>query len=483
MNNKVAIYVRVSTLDQAEEGYSIGEQIDKLEKYCEIMSWTVSEIYTDAGFTGSNIDRPAMQQLIRDCKHNKFDTVLVYKLDRLSRSQKDTLYLIEDIFNVCNVGFMSLQEKFDTTTAFGKAMIGILSVFAQLEREQIKERMQLGKLGRARSGKSMAWINAAFGYANNRETGILEIAPLQATIVKEIYNDYMNGLSLSKLAKKLNNNGHIGKEKNWNQTAVKKVLSNPVYCGKITYNDNVFDGLHEPIITEDFFNAIQIELEKRQKQVLKSINQSRPFSAKYMLAGTLKCGYCGSPFENVLRMPKKGETYKKRVTQCMARYQRKVKGLVVYNNGEKCNSKYYVAEDLESRVIEQLAYFQVNPEALKNLIEENAEPIIDTSGFEKQLRNIENKIKKLSDLYMNDMITLDEMKEKSENLKTDKTVLENKISGANVHAPTDNFKIYQDYFGKKPIAELSYDEQKYIVNQLIDKIFIKDDEMEIKWKF
>ena len=147
--NKVAIYVRVSTTNQAEEGYSIDEQIDKLEAYCKIKDWTVYKVYTDGGFSGSNTDRPALEKLIKDANKKKIDTVLVYKLDRLSRSQKDTLFLIEDIFIKNGIEFLSLQENFDTSTPFGKAMIGLLSVFAQLEREQIKERMQLGKLGRA----------------------------------------------------------------------------------------------------------------------------------------------------------------------------------------------------------------------------------------------------------------------------------------------------------------------------------------------
>ena len=153
--NKVAIYVRVSTTSQAEEGYSIEEQIDKLESYCKIKDWTVYKVYTDGGFSGSNTERPALERLIKDADRKKFDTVLVYKLDRLSRSQKDTLFLIEDVFIKNGIEFLSLQENFDTSTPFGKAMIGLLSVFAQLEREQIKERMQLGKLGRAKAGKSM----------------------------------------------------------------------------------------------------------------------------------------------------------------------------------------------------------------------------------------------------------------------------------------------------------------------------------------
>ena len=154
--HKVAIYVRVSTTSQVDEGYSIDEQKAKLTSYCDIKDWNIYEIYTDGGFSGSNTERPALEQLIRDAKGKLFDTVLVYKLDRLSRSQKDTLYLIEDVFLENDIEFVSLLENFDTSTPFGKAMIGLLSVFAQLEREQIKERMQLGKLGRAKSGKSMA---------------------------------------------------------------------------------------------------------------------------------------------------------------------------------------------------------------------------------------------------------------------------------------------------------------------------------------
>ena len=97
------------------------------------MNYNEYEYYIDGGYSGKNLNRPAIQKLMKDAKTNKIDCVIVFKLDRLSRSQKDTLFLIEEIFNKHNVGFTSIQEKFDTTTPFGKAMIGILSVFAQLE--------------------------------------------------------------------------------------------------------------------------------------------------------------------------------------------------------------------------------------------------------------------------------------------------------------------------------------------------------------
>ena len=146
----VAGYVRVSTDLQMEKGYSIGEQTDRLESYCSAKGWTLAKIYTDGGYSGKNLDRPAIRQLISECK--SYDLVLVNKLDRLSRSQKDTLYLIEDVFRANGVQFASITENFDTTTPLGIAMIGILSVFAQLEREQIKERMHMGRVGRVKKG-------------------------------------------------------------------------------------------------------------------------------------------------------------------------------------------------------------------------------------------------------------------------------------------------------------------------------------------
>lgn len=123
---RVALYPRVSGHEQ-EDNYSIPEQIDRMKKYCESKDWTVYKIYTDAGYSGATLERPALQQLIRDAEQKKFDMVLVYKLDRLSRSQKDTLFLIEDVFEKYEIGFSSMTENFDTSTPHGKFIIGILS--------------------------------------------------------------------------------------------------------------------------------------------------------------------------------------------------------------------------------------------------------------------------------------------------------------------------------------------------------------------
>ena len=288
---KVAIYTRVSTIEQAEEGYSISEQQDKLKKYCDIKDWKVARVYTDPGFSGSNTNRPSLQQLISDCKNNMFDAVLVYKLDRLSRSQKDTLYLIEDVFNKNGVGFISLSENFDTSTAFGKAMIGILSVFAQLEREQITERMTLGRVGRAKAGKAMSWANCPFGYIIQKE--IYEIDPFRAEIVKRIYRDYLSGVSITKITQNLNAEGHIGKNVNWSYRTVRQILGNIVYAGYIKYKNEIYPGLHKPIVSLSDYKKVQVELEKR-RITQAQLSNPRPFRAKYMLSGLMRCGYCNS---------------------------------------------------------------------------------------------------------------------------------------------------------------------------------------------
>ena len=187
----IALYPRVSTQEQATEGYSIEEQIDRLKKYCEAMGWNEYRIYTDAGYSGANTDRPALQEMIRDIKDGKIKRVVVYKLDRLSRSQKDTLELIEDVFLANDCEFESVSERFDTSSPYGRAMIGILAVFAQLEREQIKERMSMGREGRAKKGKWRGGSNVPIGY--DFIEGNLEPNEFEKMQIVEIFNLFLQG--------------------------------------------------------------------------------------------------------------------------------------------------------------------------------------------------------------------------------------------------------------------------------------------------
>jgi site-specific DNA recombinase len=481
MSNKVAIYVRVSTLEQAEHGYSVGEQISKLEKYCDVRGWHVYDQYVDGGFSGSNIDRPGIDRLVSDAKSKKFDLVLVYKLDRLSRSQKDTLFLIEDVFSANGVDFVSINENFDTSTAFGKAMIGILSVFAQLEREQIKERMTLGKLGRAKSGKTTAWTKVPFGYDYNPETGALELNPIQAVVVKSIFDDYLAGTSVTKLRDHLNEAGHVGKDRAWSYRSLRFVLDNQVYAGYVRFGDQLFDGLHEAIVSRETFDAVQLELIKRQQTAAKKFNP-RPFKAKYMLSGAARCGYCGAPMSTVLRNKKKDGT-RQRIYQCVNRFPRKTQGVTVYNDNKKCDSGFYLMDEIEAAVIGEVAKLQTDPAALDGLLSSNEAPVVDLDALKKQAATVDSKIKKLTDLYMNDLLSLDDLKSRTENLQADKKLIEAKIREVEASDSSAVVSNVQAVLGSGLISSLDYEGQKRVVNQLIEKVDVTAETVRIHWKF
>ena len=476
--NKVALYVRVSTTSQLEEGYSIEEQKAKLESYCDIKDWHVYKVYTDGGFSGSTTERPALEQLIKDAQSKLFDTVLVYKLDRLSRSQKDTLYLIEDIFLKNNIEFVSLLENFDTSTPFGRAVIGLLSVFAQLEREQIKERMQLGKLGRAKSGKSMMWAKTSYGYNYDKETGSMTVNEYEALAVKEIFTSYLAGMSITKLRDKIN--GEYPKQPAWSYRTIRGILANPVYCGLNQYKGQTFQGTHKAIISLDDFEQTQRELAKRQ-QTAKELSNPRPFQAKYMLSGLTQCGYCHAPLKVILGQKRKDGTRFKRY-ECYQRHPRKTKGVTVYNDNKKCDSGYYDMELLEHYVLTRISQLQNDPEKIQELFSDDTSPAVDRQAIQKQIDSLTLKLSKLNDLYLDDRITLDELRSKSSDFIKQRTALEEEIKKASTDKQAGQRKKIEKLLDASSVFDMSYDNQKVIVRELIDKVQVTSDKIVIRWK-
>jgi site-specific recombinase len=476
--NKVALYVRVSTTSQMEEGYSIEEQKAKLESYCDIKDWHIYKVYTDGGFSGSTTERPALEQLIKDAQSKLFDTVLVYKLDRLSRSQKDTLYLIEDIFLKNNIEFVSLLENFDTSTPFGRAVIGLLSVFAQLEREQIKERMQLGKLGRAKAGKSMMWAKTSYGYNYEKETGSMTVNEYEALAVKEIFTSYLAGMSITKLRDKIN--GEYPKQPAWSYRTIRGILANPVYCGLNQYKGQTFQGTHKPIISLMDFEQTQRELAKRQ-QTAKELSNPRPFQSKYMLSGLAQCGYCHAPLKVILGQKRKDGTRFKRY-ECYQRHPRKTRGVTVYNDNKKCESGYYDMELLEHYVLTRIAQLQNDPDKIQELFSDDTSPAVDKQAIQKQIDSLTLKLSKLNDLYLDDRITLDELRTKSADFIKQRSSLEAEIKKASNDEQAGQREKIEKLLDASSVLEMSYDNQKVIVRELIDKVQVTSDKVVIRWK-
>lgn len=471
---KVAIYTRVSTIEQAEEGYSISEQQDKLKKYCDIKDWKVARVYTDPGFSGSNTNRPSLQQLISDCKNNMFDAVLVYKLDRLSRSQKDTLYLIEDVFNKNGVGFISLSENFDTSTAFGKAMIGILSVFAQLEREQITERMTLGRVGRAKAGKAMSWANCPFGYIIQKE--IYEIDPFRADTVKRIYRDYLSGVSITKITQNLNAEGHVGKNVNWSYRTVRQILGNIVYAGYIKYKNEIYPGLHKPIVSLSDYKKVQVELERR-RITQAQLSNPRPFRAKYMLSGLMRCGYCNSVLQIYTTQLKSGvqlHNYKcpSSSPKRNSHYKR---------HDFDCGFTRVRKNDVESVVISEIKKLPLNMDKVINN-KENTDNAKEIKAIKLELQQVEKKQDKIVDLYLLDNINVDELNKKNDELSKQKENLQKRLNSLTDDKKKEKIEDFiKNAREAKDIDKLDYEKQKVIVRNLISGIKVFNDKVEINW--
>lgn len=478
MIRKVAIYARVSTMNQAEEGYSIDGQIDSLEKYCEAMGWDVYNKYIDAGFSGGSLKRPEMTNLINDVKKGLFDTVLVYKLDRLSRDVRDTLYLIKDVFNINKIDFVSIQENIDTSSAMGTLFLTLLSAIAEFEREQIKERMQLGKLGRAKSGKSMQWAKTSFGYDYIKETGTLSVNPYQALIVRKMFEWYLSGMSITKLRDALNE--QYGQDKEWNYRTVRVILSNPVYCGYNQFKGQIFPGTHEPIISEEDFNKTQEEIKTRQRTAAERFNP-RPFQAKYMLSGIAQCGYCSAPLAIKLGMKRKDGTRLVKY-ECKQRHPRKTKGVTVYNNNEKCDSGFYFKDDIEHFVLTEISKLQTDSDYIDKLFSNTNQETIDRDGYQKQIDNLTAKISRLNDLYIDDRISLEELQKRSSDFMAERTALEKELEADTSLKAVERKEDVRRVLDTKDIFTLDYEQQKAIARALISKVRVTSESIIILWK-
>ena len=282
-----ACYVRVSTENQ-KENYSIEEQKSRLRAFCEAKDIVIGKMYVDGGYSGGNLRRPALQELLR--RLPEYDLVIVYKLDRLSRSQKDTLMLIEDYFLARKVDFISVCENFDTSTPLGRAMIGMLSVFAQLEKEQITERFTMGRIARAKNGYYHGGPTAPIGY--DYVDGQLIVNEKKARQVRELFERFCRGASIHDCWRHMQ--ARYGTSGGWSsETQIRHVLVNEVYLGKVKFQGESYPGLHPPVIPEELFSRAQALLQERKSNHSAG---SRPFAPRTLLSGLLICGQCGARF-------------------------------------------------------------------------------------------------------------------------------------------------------------------------------------------
>ena len=453
---RCACYVRVSTENQLEN-YSIDEQIDRLKSYCKAKDYTIVKFYTDGGYSGGNMNRPALQQMLKDIQAGYIDTVAVYKLDRLSRSQKDTLTLIEDSFLANKVDFISVNENFDTSTPFGRAMIGILSVFAQLEKDQITERFQMGKIGRAKNGYFHGGGYAPTGY--DYVDGKLIINEYEAMQVRELFERFSKGYPLHNCWQYMQKK-YTTKYGAWkSETLVRQVLKNQIYIGNVKYKGVHYKGIHEPIISDDLYQTVQ-NVFKNSRRDNPSFRRS-PFKASTLLSGLIYCANCGARFH--------GEhgNY-----SCYSR----TKGDAKYVIDPDCKNKKWKIEDLDNMVID----FISNLSFEENEIPEMPSP--KKRDYNKRISEIDRQISKLIDLYQIGNIPIETISSKVDRLTEEKNALEqDSVKGESPQNTISEKIAFKEQF-LSLLDNGSLEEKRACLANLIERIEINEENVEITLK-
>jgi DNA invertase Pin-like site-specific DNA recombinase len=250
---KVAIYTRVSTEDQARKGFSLGAQRERLLSYCKAKKWLVVGEYIDDGYSGRNENRPEYKRMFDEL--DNWDIIVILKMDRIHRNSVNFALMMDKLKN-WDKGFVSVQEAFDTTTAMGRFVMDIIQRIAQLESEQLSERVKVGMTQKARAGDGYLGFNIPYGY--DYRNGELILNHSEAKIVKMIFQLYLTGNSIGSIVKQLNNWGVSTKRgKRWGKQTVATILKNPIYCGIKHWKDILHKGNHTSIIDVPTFNKIQ----------------------------------------------------------------------------------------------------------------------------------------------------------------------------------------------------------------------------------
>jgi site-specific DNA recombinase len=250
---RVAIYTRVSTEDQAKEGFSLDAQLEKLRAYCTAREWSVAGEYIDDGYSGRKTRRPAYSKMMEEI--DNWDALLVIKMDRIHRNSKNFMLMMEDL-NKKGKEFVSMMESLDTSTAMGRFVMDIIQRIAQLESEQIGERVYIGMEQKAKVNGGMLGFNIPYGY--NYCQGKLRVNQNEASTVKDMYSWYLSGKSIGDITKILNQeNTPTKKGKVWAKKTVSAILKNPLYCGYLRWEEYVNKSDHDPIIAVSDFDKVQ----------------------------------------------------------------------------------------------------------------------------------------------------------------------------------------------------------------------------------
>jgi len=423
---RVAIYTRVSSQEQVDNGTSLESQAEQLEAFCKGQKWEIFNQYTDPGFSGKDDKRPGLESLRRDAKAGYFEKVIVWRLDRLARNLRLILG-IEAELREQNVAVFSMKEMVDTSTSIGRTVFQVLGLTAEWERDSIIERTKTGHLQRIKEG---CWANgpAPYGYDYNKDTKHLVINENEAPIIGKIYDQYASGKSLSTIANQLNKELVHPRSKTgrgWHSTGIRQVLINPAYKGEAIVNRHCHIGdinkvdlskaikiVIPPIVSEDRWNIAQSRLENN-----KNIKPTK--GELFTLQGLIKCGICGY-------------SYRTERTPAHRYYVCRGKLKTTHLDGSpKCKNRYVRADYLEQAVWTRVMDIINDPNKLEPMIIDAIGKLKEReSALEARLLPIEKRLKeinamksRLADKFIIDNMDSEKYKAAQQNLEKEEARL------------------------------------------------------------
>ena len=425
-NNKVGLYIRVSSEKQLKEGFSFEDQEEKLidEAKREKLDYIV---YRDGGISGTKtVDRVGLKQLMTDVELGIISKVYVTKISRLARNSRDLQNMIYE-FEKHNVSFKAINDGIDTSTPMGNVMVKLMGIFAEMERDTIMEQTRAGAERRAKEGK-MYGSGPIFGYDRVPDGKTMKIIPnkKEKPIIERIFNMYLGGHGYKAITNRLNKEGiRTKKNKLFAINTIKTILDNPLYAGYIRYgkykdwtkkrrkgysnNPILVEGNHEAIISHEDYQQVQKRMSTNQRK--------KPPVGKYILAGVLTCPECGSKMVGSKTVYKTKRGKVERLYYTCSRFHNK--GVTA------CHSNGIRVDLIDPIVIKKLAKKLNSEELINSLYSYIVSGSIDENSFDGKKRLLELEISTLSDrkfelrnLYTDGIIIASELKEDIEKINS-----------------------------------------------------------------
>jgi site-specific DNA recombinase len=518
---QVAIYARVSTLNQKLEG-TIASQVQLLKQHVQQQGWNLlpEHEFLDDGFSGPRLDRPALDRLRSCAQRGEFDAVVVLEPDRLAREYAHQWLLVEE-FKKFNVQLVFLRNPFGDTPQ-GKLLTQMQGMIAEYERTQILERTRRGRLEKARRGEFMPWAYTCYGYQylpkRHGGTAQVMINPTEAEVVRSIYRAAVEeGLSCRQITKRLNQSQTptpSGKNRVWQPAVVGYILTNRVYAGTARFNyrqsvipkhrktddESKLQSLktgrsYRPesewilseaptIITAEIFEKAQLELARHREAAHRIY---RPSSHRYLLRTLVKCGECGLAMF-AKRQHSKDKKYEYLYYECVGHHP------LTVGRTTKCRAKSVRADRLDQVVWQTLTQLLNKPEAIPQLHQHWAEAkqqsISSLDGQQSQLlqrrQRIERQDQRLLDAYQIEIINLSELQARRQKLSAELQQIEMEIRQlANVREQTihwkqviENAETFHRLLGDN-LDRLSFEERQAVSQCLIKKVTVTGEEVDI----